>query len=286
VPSSALTGISTLRGAATSIAKVWRDHPTRSRRNSTKTPTDRAFREFSRYGAGCYPAGVGDRRGGRVIGVAKMSDPPTSRGGRVSILTAASCRYEAYRRVIQLGPLAKWGPAMRTRSPLVPTAVGMLMLVFALAASALPGDTPASLTCDRRNPVDHRASYLCRSRSPGHRGWRNHQRPSGPGLCQRHPHRPCRIWLCRHGHLTAFAQPSRPARPTSAVGYNAGILTKVGTATYTANDPSNLSVAVLAVTATGIAGDNCTAWNPMINVAVPCGMAIGVYSATITHSVA
>jgi hypothetical protein len=40
-----------------------------------------------------------------------------------------------------------------------------------------------------------------------------------------------------------------------------------------------------AVTATGITGDNSATWNPTINVAVPGGMAAGVYSATITHSV-
>jgi len=46
-----------------------------------------------------------------------------------------------------------------------------------------------------------------------------------------------------------------------------------------------LLVAIAAVTATGITGDNSATWNPTINVAVPGGMAAGVYSATITHSV-
>ena len=84
---------------------------------------------------------------------------------------------------------------------------------------------------------------------------------------------------------TAFTPPSGPAIAASAVGYVAGAITKVGTATYTANDPGNLTGVVPAVTATGITGDNSATWNPTITVTVPGGMAAGVYSATITHSV-
>lgn len=84
---------------------------------------------------------------------------------------------------------------------------------------------------------------------------------------------------------TAFTPPAGPAIAASAVGYTAGAITKVGTATYTANNPPNLTGAAPAVTATGITGDNSATWNPTINVAVPGGLAAGVYSATITHSV-
>jgi hypothetical protein len=84
---------------------------------------------------------------------------------------------------------------------------------------------------------------------------------------------------------TAFTPPAGPAIPASAVGYTAGVITKVGTATYTANDPANLTGVSPALTATGITGDNSAAWNPTINVTVPGGMAAGTYSATITHSV-
>ena len=84
---------------------------------------------------------------------------------------------------------------------------------------------------------------------------------------------------------TAFTPPSGPAIAASAVGYTAGVIAQVGTATYTANDPPNLTGVAPAVTATGITGDNSATWNPTINVAVPGGMAANVYSATITHSV-
>jgi hypothetical protein len=84
---------------------------------------------------------------------------------------------------------------------------------------------------------------------------------------------------------TAFTPAVGPAIAASAVAYSTGPITKVGTATYTPNDPSNLSGVAPALTATGITGDNSATWNPTITVTVPGGMAAGVYSATITHSV-
>jgi hypothetical protein len=84
---------------------------------------------------------------------------------------------------------------------------------------------------------------------------------------------------------TAFTPPSGPAIAASAVSYSAGPIVQVGTATYTANDPGDLTGVAPAVTATGITGDNSATWTPTITVAVPGGMAANVYSATITHSV-
>jgi len=84
---------------------------------------------------------------------------------------------------------------------------------------------------------------------------------------------------------TAFTPPSGPAIAASAVSYTTGTITKVGTATYTANNPGNLTGVAPAVTATGITGDNSATWNPTIHIAVAGGMAANVYSATITHSV-
>jgi hypothetical protein len=83
---------------------------------------------------------------------------------------------------------------------------------------------------------------------------------------------------------TAFTPPAGPTIAASLVGYDAGVITQFGTATFTANNPPNLVGTTAAVTATGITGDNSATWNPTINVAVPGGMAAGVYSATITHS--
>jgi hypothetical protein len=80
---------------------------------------------------------------------------------------------------------------------------------------------------------------------------------------------------------TAFTPPTG----TAIAAARAGTIVKVGTATYTANDLVNLTAVSPAVTATAITGDNSATWTPTINVAVPGGLAAGVYSATITHSV-
>ncbi len=84
---------------------------------------------------------------------------------------------------------------------------------------------------------------------------------------------------------TAFTPTSGPTIGAAAVGYTAGAITKVGTATFTANNPTNLAGVVPAVTATAITGDNSATWDPTINVFVAGGMAAGVYSGTITQSV-
>jgi hypothetical protein len=84
---------------------------------------------------------------------------------------------------------------------------------------------------------------------------------------------------------SAFTPPAGPTIPASAISYLAGTITKTGTATFVADDPSNLTGVSPAVTATGITGDNSATWNPMINVDVPGGTIAGVYSAIITHSV-
>lgn len=84
---------------------------------------------------------------------------------------------------------------------------------------------------------------------------------------------------------TAFTPTVGPAIAASAISYEVGSITKDGTATYTANDPSDLTASSPVVTATGITGNNSATWNPTIVVIVPGGMAPGEYTATITHSV-
>lgn len=85
---------------------------------------------------------------------------------------------------------------------------------------------------------------------------------------------------------TAFTSLAGPAIPASAVGYTAGPIAKVGAATYTANDPAHLTGRTAVVTATGISGNNTATWTPTLTVTLPAGTPAGVYSATITHSVA
>jgi hypothetical protein len=71
----------------------------------------------------------------------------------------------------------------------------------------------------------------------------------------------------------------------ASVGYTVGPITQVGTATFTANNPSNLTGVLPTITATGITGDNSATWSPTINVAVAGGTIAGVYAGTITQSV-
>jgi hypothetical protein len=84
---------------------------------------------------------------------------------------------------------------------------------------------------------------------------------------------------------TAFTQTAGPSIVAASVGYTAGSITKVGTATYTANDPTDLTGVAAVVTATAITGDNTATWNPTIHIAVGANMAAGIYLGTITHSV-
>jgi hypothetical protein len=51
-------------------------------------------------------------------------------------------------------------------------------------------------------------------------------------------------WQARVGcqrHLDRVHTSLRPAIPASAVGYTAGVITKVGTATYALNNAANLT---------------------------------------------
>lgn len=83
---------------------------------------------------------------------------------------------------------------------------------------------------------------------------------------------------------TALTPSSGPTIGAALIGYTVGSITQVGTATYVANNPANLTGVSPAITATGITGDNSATWNPTINVTVPGGMAAGLYTGSITHS--
>ena len=173
---------------------------------------------------------------------------------------------------------------MRTPSLLVAAAAGMLSLAFALPAWADP--TTATVT------VTGGALAITVPTNAGNLGTRTNSVLGGTisGPLGEVAVSDARSAAAGSGWVasviaTAFTPPAGPAIPASAVGYTAGTITKVGTATYTANDPGNLTGVAPAVTATGITGDNAATWNPTVNVVVPAGMVAGVYAGTITHSV-
>jgi hypothetical protein len=175
---------------------------------------------------------------------------------------------------------------MRTRSMLVAGAAGILLLGIALPASAAPGDTTATVT------VQGGALAITVPGAAGNLGSKANAVSgvtiSGPlGQVQVEDARSAAAgsgWVATV-ISTAFTPPAGPTIAASAVGYTAGPITKVGTATYTANNPANLTGVVPAVTASGITGDNSATWNPTITVVVAGGTVAAVYSATITHSV-
>jgi hypothetical protein len=177
---------------------------------------------------------------------------------------------------------------MRTRSLLLAAVVGLLTLGIALPAAAvgLPGESAATIT------VTGGALSITVPTNAGNLGSRPNSVLGGTvsGLLGPVQVNDARSAAAGSGWVasvisTAFTPPTGTAIAASAVGYTAGTIVKVGTATYAANDPANLTGVVPAVTATGITGDNSATWNPTITVTVPGGMAAGIYSATITHSV-
>jgi hypothetical protein len=174
---------------------------------------------------------------------------------------------------------------MRTPRPLLATVAGALLV---LAASPAAADEPTTATIT----VTGGALTITVPADAGSLGSRANSVGGGTitGALGEVQVNDARSAVAGSGWVvsvisTAFTPPSGPAIAASAVSYSAGSITKVGTATYTANDPGDLTGVAPAVTATGITGDNSATWTPTITVAVPGGMAANVYSATITHSV-
>ena len=83
---------------------------------------------------------------------------------------------------------------------------------------------------------------------------------------------------------TAFTPTSGPADPASNVSYAAGTITQTGVVA-TALSAGDLT-GVTPVVSGASAGISSATWNPTITILVPANFAPGVYTATITHSVA
>ena len=176
---------------------------------------------------------------------------------------------------------------MRSRSLIVAIATGALTLGIASSASAnATGVTPATIT------VTGGSLSITVPTDAGNLGTRTNSVTGGTisGTLGQVQVNDARSAAAGSGWIvtvisTAFTPPAGPAIPALNVSYTAGTIVKVGTATYIADDPGNLTAVNPAVTATGITGDNSATWDPTISVFVAGGMAAGIYSATITHSV-
>jgi hypothetical protein len=84
---------------------------------------------------------------------------------------------------------------------------------------------------------------------------------------------------------TAFTPTAGPADPASNVSYAAGTITDSSTVVATAVAASDLTGVSTVVTGAST-GISTATWDPTITVIVPADFAPGVYTATITHSVA
>lgn len=175
---------------------------------------------------------------------------------------------------------------MRLRSLLVGAIAGVITLALALPASAAPGDTTATVT------VMGGALEITVPPAAGNLGSRANTVTGGmiSGLLGQVVVNDARSAAAGSGWVasvisTAFTPSSGPTIGAALVGYTAGPIVKVGTGTYTANNPADLTGVSAAVTASGITGDNSATWSPTINLTVPGGTAAGTYSGTITHSV-
>lgn len=84
---------------------------------------------------------------------------------------------------------------------------------------------------------------------------------------------------------TAFTPTAGPADPASNVSYAAGPLTDSATVAATAVNATDLTGVSTVVTGAST-GISTVTWDPTISVIVPADFAPGVYTATITHSVA
>jgi hypothetical protein len=87
--------------------------------------------------------------------------------------------------------------------------------------------------------------------------------------------------------VTAFTPTTGPALtaiPATQVSYSAGIVTEVGVTTA---QPATTDLTGVSPVVNGTSvGLSTASWNPTISVALPPNAAPGVYTATITHSVA
>jgi hypothetical protein len=84
---------------------------------------------------------------------------------------------------------------------------------------------------------------------------------------------------------TAFTPTAGPADPASNVSYSSGVAVVAGPVVATTFSPSDLTgvVTVMTGVSTGISS---VSWSPSISILIPANYAPGVYTATITSSVA
>jgi hypothetical protein len=75
--------------------------------------------------------------------------------------------------------------------------------------------------------------------------------------------------------------------PASDVNYDSGLaIATSGTGTFTRGTPGVLTTPITAFAASSEVGSTSVTWDPQITVQIPAAAVSGVYTGTITHSVA
>ena len=72
----------------------------------------------------------------------------------------------------------------------------------------------------------------------------------------------------------------------TAMSYSTGLITTTGTVTMLEQDQTNLTGVVPIATASLGSGSFSATWTPSLHIVIALGSADGVYSGTLTHSVA
>ncbi|PBC67650.1 hypothetical protein BX265_8275 [Streptomyces sp. TLI_235] len=93
------------------------------------------------------------------------------------------------------------------------------------------------------------------------------------------------------GSFTTGGSTAAETVPASAVSYWSGTGSVTGTGTFTPGQATSgqaqtLDTTRTAYTLSGGTGNNSATWNPTLAIAIPAGAVNGVYTGTVTHSVA
>jgi hypothetical protein len=86
--------------------------------------------------------------------------------------------------------------------------------------------------------------------------------------------------------FTTAAASADETIPASDVSYTPGSITTTGTITATGTDITLAGTPKTVVTGTAGVGDNTASWDPVLDVSVPAATVGGVYTGTLTQSVA
>jgi hypothetical protein len=86
--------------------------------------------------------------------------------------------------------------------------------------------------------------------------------------------------------FTTGAGTTNETIPATDASYTVGAITTTGTITASGSNVSMTNAPKTVVAGSAGVGDNTASWNPTIAVAVPASAVGGLYTGTITHSVA